>query len=650
MSFKLKTILGIALIEVFVLAILVGTSLHDLRSSNERELKSRAHTSAQLLATMTADAVVASDLATLDILVEQALSNEGLMYVQIKNDAGLVLAEGGAVPAAPDTSGNTVNGARLADDTFGVSVPIEVGKTPFGSVQIGLSTSVIDSVVAAGSKRMLTIAGVEVVIVAIFGFFLGTILTRQLNQLRDSAARVAKGEFGYLMPVKGNDELASTARSFNKMSTALEQYAKIAKNEKDEAEAGRKFAETLLHNAINSVSQAIFIVCEDQKLRFVNKAALDLYKLPEDSVLTGVPFKDLLHTAYAASATDDMESQMLTVDDRLGRLALGQVQTWQSRWAKDQMILHTQRPMISGGFVLVDTDISEMFEVNEKNRRLEMELMETHKLESLGTLASGVAHEINTPTQFIGDNLKFLSEAFDDLTEVLDDQKGTTVEAQAEKLEAMDWDFLKDEIPAALSEAAQGVVSIGKIVQSIKEFAHPDDSETTETDVIKLVENATTVSRSQWRHSAELDFKADENEIMIPCYPGDVSQVIINLIVNAADAIAEHSQSRDYAGGMGEIAVNVTKDDAYCTITIADNGPGIPGKSLRRIFDMFFTTKPPGKGTGQGLAICKSIVEIKHKGKLTVHSEVGKGSKFIVRLPLDPASTTETQPTRSEAA
>jgi len=300
--------------------------------------------------------------------------------------------------------------------------------------------------------------------------------------------------------------------------------------------------------------------------------------------------------------------------------------------------------------VLVDTDVTELFEVNEKNRRLEMELMETHKLESLGTLASGVAHEINTPTQFIGDNLKFLNEAFEDMAEVLDVKGGDSPSDVSDKLEDMDWDFLKDEIPAALSEAAQGVKTIGKIVQSIKEFAHPDDSETTETDMFKLVENAITVSRSQWRHSAELTLDPVDEEILVPCYPGDVSQVIINLIVNAADAIHEHAQSQDYTSGLGTISVSVEKDDEFCTIQVVDNGPGIPVKSLHRIFDMFYTTKPPGKGTGQGLAICKSIVEIKHKGKLTVRSEAGKGSVFIARLPLVSTGSKQADPERFEAA
>ncbi len=641
MSFRLKTILGIALIEVVVLGILVVTSLHDLRSSNERELNARAQTTAQLLSTMTSDAVVSLDLATLDALVEQALTNNGLLYVQIRNSDGLVLAEGGDVPAARADHPGTGIHAHPDEDLIDVTTPIEIAGSQFGSVEIGLSTSLLTAVMAEGTRRMLTIAGAEVFLVAIFGYLLGTMLTGQLKQLRDSAAQVATGRFGYQMPVRGNDELAQTARSFNKMSVALADYARITQREKDDAEAGRKFAESLLHNAINSVSQAIFIVDEDARLRFVNKAALELYGIRDDGNFAGKGYADVLLTAYAASQAGDSDAKADAVEGRLRRLKSRTVQTWQSNWEDERTLLHTQRPIVTGGFVMVDTDVTELFEANEKNRRLELELMETHKLESLGTLASGVAHEINTPTQFIGDNLKFLREAFDDLTAFVDTIEEKAEKAHAEKLEDLDWEFMKDEIPAALSEAVEGVSSIGKIVLSIKEFAHPDDSETTETDMVKLIENAATVSRSQWRHSADLTIEADMEELVLPCYPGDVSQVVINLIVNAADAITEYSQTQDYNGGKGEISVSLTSDADNCIIKVRDNGPGIPMKSIRRIFDMFYTTKPPGKGTGQGLAICKSIVEIKHRGKLHVESEVGSGSTFIVKLPLKPGAAPE---------
>lgn len=641
MSFRLKTILGIALIEVVVLGILVLTSLHDLRTSNERELRTRAQTTAQLLATMTGDAVVSFDLATLDALVGQALTNEGLLYVQIKSADGLVLSGGGAIPPLLENATNAAIDEDLSDDSVDVSAPIEISGRQFGLVEIGLSLSLLNDVVATGSRRMLSIAGAEIFLVAVFGFILGTFLTRQLDGIRNGAARVAAGEFGYTMPVRGSDELAQTARSFNKMSRALADYARETKREKDEAEAGREIAEATLHNAMNSVSNAIFILDDDGRTRFINRSAQDLYGICSADSISGKPFREILLNAKAAANDTDSSSLCSAVKERVERLHAGDIQTWQSKWIDDRVLLHTQRPVSTGGFVLVDTDVTELFTVNEKARRLEMELMQSHKLESLGTLASGVAHEINTPTQFIGDNLKFLSESFDDLTGFVSAVEESLANEHADKLEDLDWEFVKDEIPAALAEALDGVASIGKIVRSIKEFAHPDDSETTETDIVRLVENAATVSRSQWRHSADLVFEPAQDEINVPCYPGDIAQVIINLIVNAADAISEHAETAGYPAGKGTIKLSIMPGADDCVISVTDNGPGIPDEIKRRIFDMFYTTKGAGKGTGQGLAICRQIVELKHGGKLDVTSAEGEGSTFTVKLPMKPAPAGE---------
>jgi len=631
-SFRLKTILGIALIEVLVLAILVGNSLHHLKTSNEQELFTRAKVTTQLLATMTSDATISFDLATLDSLVQQTLKNEGLIYVRIRNNEGLVLSEGGDAEAlsAPFISDHNTRDAD--DQRIDLSAPIMVGGNPFGSVEVGLSTHLLDAVLADGTRRMLTIAGAEIVLVALFGFALGTVLTRQLARLRSSARRVAGGEFGYQMEVTGRDELADTANSFNTMSGSLAAYAQQVEEARQRAEAGRTYAETLLHDAMNSVSQSIFIVDQEGRLEFANRAALKMYSMSAKQTAPGTPFEAVLMPIAKATVTGTDQSEAGFVGERLQRLSLkARGQSWQSRLKDGTVILSTQRPMSNGGVVLVDTDISEQYEALEKNQKLELELLQAHKLESLGTLASGVAHEINTPTQFIGDNLRFLSGSFDDLVSVVSELREKQGGQIAAQLDAIDWDFLRDEVPAALSEAANGVESIGKIVRSIKEFSHPDDGECQETDIRGLIETAATVSRSQWRHSAELTVDCRTEDTVVPCYPGDLSQVLINLIVNATDAISESTKGE--APALGAIAIRLDRDADSLIIEVADNGGGIDPETQRRIFDMFFTTKAPGKGTGQGLAICRSIVEGKHHGRLTVSSTVGEGSIFRIELP-----------------
>ncbi|GGB49518.1 hypothetical protein GCM10011316_22060 [Roseibium aquae] len=650
MSFRLKTFLGVGLIQVVLLGFMIVTSLQDLRSSNERELMTRAETTVELLASMTADAVVSLDLATLDALVEKGLNNEGLLYIQIRNNNGLVLSEGGDTSVLLSRPFENEQNLAADDDRIDIQAPILVGGANFGTVAIGLSTDVLNHVLAAGTKRMVAIAAAVVVLVAVFGFLLGSFLTRNLYRLKDGAQKVAAGDFGYQIEINGKDEMAVTADAFNQMSRALAEYADQAESERDMAEARRLFAESLLHNAINSVPQAVFITDENGRLTFVNRTAMSVYGLFSDNPVTGCAFQDVVLRLVANAPSSIGESAQKLLEERLQRFETQTEQTWQSAWPDGRVMMHTQRPVPSGGMVMVDTDVTELYQANEKNRLLQQELMETHKLESLGTLASGVAHEINTPTQFIGDNLKFLRGAFEDVMGFVDklpelDRAGVLAE-----LEELDWEFLKEEIPAALSEAGDGVASIGKIVHSIKEFAHPDDSEKQEVDLERLVETAATVARSQWRHAADLKIEASEPDMTIPCYPGDISQVVINLIVNAADAIGEYAQTHDYETGKGEIRVQLSKTHDSCFIKVIDNGPGMDAATARRIFDMFFTTKAPGKGTGQGLSICKSIVELKHKGRLSVRSAPGKGAEFTIQLPVEPLVAEHASPSAGKAA
>lgn len=259
--------------------------------------------------------------------------------------------------------------------------------------------------------------------------------------------------------------------------------------------------------------------------------------------------------------------------------------------------------------------------------------MESQKHEALGTLAGGIAHEINTPVQYIGNNIRFLSDAFTDIVAGINDCLADLPQDDAEmraRLERMDWPFLTEEIPAALSEAAEGVESVSRIVLSMKAVSFPEAVEKTPYDLRKLIENALTVSRNQWKYCAEVVCDMPDDMAEVPCFPGELSQVLINLLVNAAHAVEEKVGD----DGCGLIRVSLDCDDRRVRIEVSDDGIGIEPRNIDRVFDMFFTTKGPGKGTGQGLAICRSIVERKHGGRLTVFSTRGLGTTFAIELPL----------------
>ncbi len=254
MSFRLKTVLGIACIEALLLTILVISGLNYLSSSNAAQLQQRAATTAKLVATMTSDAAIAFDLATLDVLVDQALRNPDLVYLRIRSANGTVLSEGGEAEAlaAPFDEDRTIEQAR-SDQRLDVSAPITVAGSDFGHVELGLSTATLDSTFGDALVWMVGIALSEMILVALLGLALGHYLTRQLMMLKRGAKQVASGDFGYQIPIEGRDELADTAESFNSMSTALARYSEIAEDARRKAEQGRELAESTLKDALDSM-------------------------------------------------------------------------------------------------------------------------------------------------------------------------------------------------------------------------------------------------------------------------------------------------------------------------------------------------------------------------------------------------------------
>ena len=280
-----------------------------------------------------------------------------------------------------------------------------------------------------------------------------------------------------------------------------------------------------------------------------------------------------------------------------------------------------------------------------ERKGLESQLMHAQKLESIGQLAAGIAHEINTPTQFVGDNTRFLQDAFTDINRLIDhyDKYFSAVKAGHETADfikdietttdEIDLSYLKAEIPLAINQALEGVERVAKIVRAMKEFSHPGTEGKTPIDLNRAIESTITVARNEWKYVAEMETEFDTTLPPVPCFPSDFNQVILNMIVNAAHAISEAMGDGSSENGTIRISTHHTEDLAEIRIT--DTGSGIPENIRSRIFDPFFTTKTVGKGTGQGLAIAYSVIVDKHGGDLNVESEVGKGTCFSIRLPLN---------------
>jgi signal transduction histidine kinase/DNA-binding response OmpR family regulator len=275
---------------------------------------------------------------------------------------------------------------------------------------------------------------------------------------------------------------------------------------------------------------------------------------------------------------------------------------------------------------------------------LERDLYQAQKLESVGQLAAGIAHEINSPIQYVGDNLSFLQDTFKDLVKVLDSYESSWSQLQeagivpedlnlqlSKAIEEADLDYLKEEIPQTLDQSHDGVQRVDKIVRAMKEFSHPGGDEKTMMSINKIIDSTITVCRNEWKYAAELSMDLSPDLPVIPCFAGEISQVLLNIIVNASHAISDFTE--DGSKGMGKISISTMKTDNGIQIRISDTGGGIPEKIRDRIFDPFFTTKERGKGTGQGLSIAYRAVVEKHQGGLSFESEIGQGTTFIIDLP-----------------
>lgn len=300
------------------------------------------------------------------------------------------------------------------------------------------------------------------------------------------------------------------------------------------------------------------------------------------------------------------------------------------------------------GLLLVGSDISE-------RKLMERQLLQIQKLKSIGELATGIAHEINTPTQYVGSNIRFIQaqigsiqriwQRLDPLIKAI--KQGKIEPEIISSLEGIvketDFDYLIKEVPLALQQSLEGIEHITEIVSAMNEFSHPGYGEKTLTDINHIIESTILVARNEWKYVAEMEVDLDPDLPHVQAFPGELIQAILNLLVNAADAIAD--VVGDGSQGRGKIVVNTRLDRDWVEIRVKDDGIGIPDEIQDLVFDPFFTTKDVGKGSGQGLSITYNIIVERHGGSIDFKSEYCKGTTFIIRLPVTHAEAIDHQDT-----
>ena len=279
------------------------------------------------------------------------------------------------------------------------------------------------------------------------------------------------------------------------------------------------------------------------------------------------------------------------------------------------------------GVVSVGQDVTELNKANAKLVDTRAQLLQSDKMAAIGVLSAGVAHEINNPVGFVTSNINMLSDWSIKLIQLIDSMDheikhdATLTKTMAAYKEESDFDYVKEEMPLLLKQTKEGLSRVSTIVADLKGFAHIDESVWEKVDLRQIIRSTLNIVNNELKYKAEVELDFDDIPL-VECLPSQISQVLMNIVVNAAQSIESK----------GVITISTRHLDAMVCIKIADTGEGISEENLRRMFDPFFTTKPVGKGTGLGLSVSFGIIE-SHHGRIEVDSEEGKGSNFYIWLP-----------------
>lgn len=271
-------------------------------------------------------------------------------------------------------------------------------------------------------------------------------------------------------------------------------------------------------------------------------------------------------------------------------------------------------------------------EMEEKQSNIEQVLINSEKMASLGQMAAGVAHEINNPLSYIVSNIQNLAynlEQFSHLINTLKAEKAITQQTLVDTLQHYQFDELQTDSSDIIAEMTEGADRVKEIVQGLRQFAHPDQTQIGDIDITELIDNTLRVAWNEIKYNANVEKHYNTEPVIITGRSTQLSQVFLNLFFNAAQAICDK---------VGVISITTKADKKNAYITIADNGSGIDEDKLNKIFDPFYTTKPIGQGTGLGLAISKAIIE-QHSGQIRVESQLNQGTVFYITLPKKPKLT-----------
>ncbi|MGL1862420.1 MAG: ATP-binding protein [Pseudodesulfovibrio sp.] len=427
----------------------------------------------------------------------------------------------------------------------------------------------------------------------------------------------------------GNNELNVLASAINSMRIELKDAIddlRMVNSTLKKSEESLQKSDEILRGTFNATAEGILVVDNHGKILISNDRFRLMWNIPQHLINTENDEEIIKSVLGQLKNPESFKAEVKGIYS-------GDEERFDDLHFKDGRIFERYTCQIA----LEDQVIGRVWNFRDITKRvgLELQLAMAHKLEAVGQLASGIAHEINTPLQYIGGNLKFMRDSLPELEDSLNVCKQRLSESSDVNIAEVpsipeEMVELTQEWKSAIVQNIEGVSQISTIVQAMKIFAHPDTQSIRAVDFNEIVKNTVVIARNEWKYVADVEQNLDDNLPLVPCNPGEMNQTILILLVNAAHAIATNAEKRSEKG---KIIIMTSQEDEMLVLSVQDNGCGIPVENIRRVYDHFFTTKEIGKGTGQGLAIAHAMIK-KHSGSIELDSQVGVGTTFTVRLPL----------------